>query len=270
HYHELKDCRTLNSIIRSCVVTTFTRIWGAIHSDVPNLEESSSQHLLRHIGFVLCAVIAPELYVWVVAHQWVAARQMWVLLCIYWHQKLIHALDPAWTCKHGFFLLMGGFAICKEEGLCQLFPQEFSEKLEKNKIVFLDTTKAEIKDRSKANFLSKVAIVIQTGWFLLQIITRQLKHLMITPLELATVAFTSMTFAMYFFWFHKLLDVTCPVILRRELSQGHMKAAFDDERNVTEKGPVVGPSNSLSSNSTSEEEHAQHSEVVEVVGRVSL
>ncbi|KZT01910.1 uncharacterized protein LAESUDRAFT_663022 [Laetiporus sulphureus 93-53] len=254
------DCRTPKRMVYGCVVTIFACIWGAIHPDMPDPSEFRSRQLLRRMGFALCALIAPELYVWIAARQWVATRQLWKKYGGEW---------PDWTHTHGFFLLMGCFAVRKEGQPHQLFPKEFSEKLEKNEIVFRDTTKEEIHDRSKANFLSKAVIMLQMGWFMLQIIARQPEGLVTSPLEFVTLAFTLMTLTMYFFWFHKPLDVTRPVILRCQPPQGHTKVSSDDEGNVTEKGPVVGPSSPVSKDLTNKKERVRDSAVVEMVSRAS-
>jgi hypothetical protein len=68
-------------------------------------------------------------------------------------------------------------------------------------------TEAEIKDRSKGNIVSKGLVVLQVGWFVLQCIARGKQGLPIAELELVTIAFAVVSFAMFLMWWHKPLDV---------------------------------------------------------------
>ena len=72
-------------------------------------------------------------------------------------------------------------------------------------------TVADIKDRSKSNFLSKLVTIVQTTWFILQCIARHRRHLALTELELVTLALASLNAITYAFWWHKPLGVEEPV-----------------------------------------------------------
>ena len=52
---------------------------------------------------------------------------------------------------------------------------------------------------------------MQTLWFVIQCIARRLEHLPMTQLEITTLAYASMTVAIYAFWWHKPLNITCPI-----------------------------------------------------------
>ncbi|KAI9451575.1 hypothetical protein F5148DRAFT_961409, partial [Russula earlei] len=62
------------------------------------------------------------------------------------------------------------------------------------------TTKAEIKDRSKGEIVSKLLIILQTSWFVMQCIAQGVQGLPITELELVMVAFATLKFVMYLLW----------------------------------------------------------------------
>ncbi|ESK85327.1 hypothetical protein Moror_5993 [Moniliophthora roreri MCA 2997] len=73
-------------------------------------------------------------------------------------------------------------------------------------------TEDEIKDNlSHGDIISKSIAIIQTTWFLLQVIGRWAEGLAITELEIVTVAFALLNFGTYFLWWNKPLRVQHPV-----------------------------------------------------------
>lgn len=60
----------------------------------------------------------------------------------------------------------------------------------------------EISNQSKGDALSKGVTIIQTLWFMAQIITRRADSLLVTKLEVMILAYTLMTVAMYIAWWH--------------------------------------------------------------------
>jgi hypothetical protein len=68
----------------------------------------------------------------------------------------------------------------------------------------------EIQDKSIGDGLSKAIALFQTIWFVMQCIARRNQGLLITELELITVAYTIITVAMYIAWWNKPLNVGCP------------------------------------------------------------
>jgi hypothetical protein len=65
----------------------------------------------------------------------------------------------------------------------------------------------EIQDKSKGDAISKGLVILQTGWFIMQCIARGIQGLPITELELVTIAFSVLTFVMYWVWWDKPLHV---------------------------------------------------------------
>ena len=87
--------------------------------------------------------------------------------------------------------------------------------LRKGKIAFPSITEEEIEDRSKADGLAKGIAVLQTTWFIAQCISRPAQGLIITEIELITLAIAALNGLLYFLWWNKPLDVKCcvPVLL---------------------------------------------------------
>ena len=107
---------------------------------------------------------------------------------------------------------MGGFMLYEEnvaKGV--LSPERFSELLMAGKIEFPTVTVEEIEDRSKADGFSKTIALGQTLWFVAQCLARVAQHLDLTLIELLTLSLAVLNGVMYFLWWHKSLDVRCPV-----------------------------------------------------------
>ena len=92
-----------------------------------------------------------------------------------------------------------------------LSAEKFHELLEAKKIEFPTITMEEIQDRSKGDGFSKTIATGQTLWFVVQCLTRRAEDLDITLVELLTLSLAVLNGVMYFLWWHKPLDVRCPV-----------------------------------------------------------
>ena len=92
-----------------------------------------------------------------------------------------------------------------------LSPERFSELLTAGKIEFPTVTVEEIEDRSKADGLSKTIALGQTLWFVTHCLARIVQHLDLTLIELVTLSLATLNGVMYFLWWHKPLNVRCPV-----------------------------------------------------------
>jgi hypothetical protein len=102
-----------------------------------------------------------------------------------------------WTMSHGFFAIMGGFMFYKDkkplrtfspEDLNAYFPKRSGTSSDlKGKI---DILEEEINDRSKGDFLSKAIAIGRAVWFAVRYIARGMEQLLLTDLELVTLAFT--------------------------------------------------------------------------------
>ncbi|KIJ63939.1 hypothetical protein HYDPIDRAFT_112418 [Hydnomerulius pinastri MD-312] len=115
-----------------------------------------------------------------------------------------------WTTTHGFFVNMGGFHGCRDgKPVRPLGGDEVEELVKAGELI--PPTETEIKGLGQADVLSKGFTIIQTLWFIIQCIARRVDGLPITQLEVMTLAYTTITIAMYAFWWHKPLNVNCPV-----------------------------------------------------------
>lgn len=90
-----------------------------------------------------------------------------------------------WTQTHVSFALMGGFCIIGHDGKWRQLPLHDLEEYLSEKIITI--TKKEIEDRSEGDMLSKGIVLIQTTWFIIQLIARRFEHLPISELALVTI-----------------------------------------------------------------------------------
>jgi len=140
-------------------------------------------------------------------------------------QSLTSAGWKRWTMMHGHFFGMGGFTVVDsshvggnpEDGsqdgevLTIDFPA-YETGFENNTTFSLPSlTRSEIKDRSKADALAKGIAFLQTTWFLIQCIARHHQRLVLTELELVTVALASLNVFTFAIWWDKPLDVKEPI-----------------------------------------------------------
>ncbi|EEB87467.1 hypothetical protein MPER_15171, partial [Moniliophthora perniciosa FA553] len=156
---------------------------------------------------MLVAIMVPEyIAVWAL-RQWLFARRITKEL------RAMSGSPPTWTITHSFFLIMGGFMLVDKSGVPKgtLTYWSIRQLKEMNLIAFPCITEKEIQDKSKGDALSKAILLLQTSWFLLQVVARATRNLPITELELVTIAFASLNLFAYGFWWKKPLNVGFPV-----------------------------------------------------------
>ncbi|KAF8642798.1 hypothetical protein AX16_009431 [Volvariella volvacea WC 439] len=115
--------------------------------------------------------------------------------------------NRGWTRTHGFFVQMGGLVqlqpnsgyrvICDLSGLEGVQLPRIPEK--------------EIKDHGKGDLLAKAIVVLQTTWFVAQCIARRVAGLVLTEIELVTLAFATLNVITYGLWWDKPLNIEYPI-----------------------------------------------------------
>jgi hypothetical protein len=79
---------------------------------------------------------------------------------------------------------------------------------------------SEIRDLSKADFITKAFAITQCTWLVVQSISRGVQGYSISQLELATLAFIFCAIVMHIFWWNKPFDVETRRVFARTASQG--------------------------------------------------
>lgn len=112
------------------------------------------------------------------------------------------------------FLVMGGFMLIGEKGRVSVLQEpKIKILLHNRKIIFPAISKDEIMDRSKSDVLAKVLALVQTTWFIAQVISRAVQHLPSTQLEITTVAFAFLNVLIYMLWWNKPQNIRYPIMV---------------------------------------------------------
>ncbi|KIV84738.1 hypothetical protein PV11_00498 [Exophiala sideris] len=207
-------------LLRSCLITLSLCVYTAVHLNVPSTT-TKGKLLVAQVKWILCGMFAPELVVFTAWSQWVSARELMRTV-----QQCNKGLDrstqyPEWSMKHSFFAQMGGFAIDTKNHAEEYIPGSPLVYLTANGAAILarqgrlpQVTEQFISDKSKANSLAKILVVIQAGWLIVECIGRAVAGLPITLLELNTVAHVVCALIMYALWWHKPLNISDPIVIK--------------------------------------------------------
>ncbi|KAF8644069.1 hypothetical protein AX16_008703 [Volvariella volvacea WC 439] len=116
-----------------------------------------------------------------------------------------------WTTTHDFFVQMGGLMLEVEKGKYEVVTVDGSDELVTSSGVTPNILhairKKEINDHRKGDVLAKAIVVLQTSWFVVQCIARHAEGLVVTEIELVTLAFAALNAVTYMFWLDKPLNV---------------------------------------------------------------
>jgi len=198
-------------ILQSCVVTVLLCSWSVLVLHVPSPKKGRLHRFLDKMLWMAFTLIFPEVTTAVAAEQYESANQSVKDFALLQH--------PEWTMRHAFFADMGGFVLQSPD--FPPFPVDTQQVLyliREGYIRFPDVDKETILDKNKADGFARVIMILQTTWFLLQVVARAVQHLAVSTLELAVLGFVFCTYISTFLWWKKPLDVGTPIILKTEFS----------------------------------------------------
>ncbi|KAJ7073601.1 hypothetical protein C8F01DRAFT_1271264 [Mycena amicta] len=210
---DIDHCRRLFDIVWSCLATIFACIWVSVHPNIPpptppapskgaSLWMRAKWILLHRSGalrsrlkLMTVALFAPEFIAGFAVRQLLDAR------------RLSREFDISLT--HGFFICMGGFADAHGH------PIITREQLQQPGCIeaIRATSEATILDKSKSDALSKAVAFFQGIWFVVQCIARLNQDILLTELEVVTLAFAVLNLFTWLFWWSKPLNVQEPIVV---------------------------------------------------------
>ncbi|KAL9128480.1 MAG: hypothetical protein Q9217_002858 [Psora testacea] len=205
------DGRGTFDILWSSLFTIFLCTWTSLHLNVPSLKEGYWQQCARKFKWMVQAIMAPEFIVAFATGQKAEAKRS----VVEWKEL---GFDN-WTMRHGFYANMGGFILQPKDS--QSFPvnsKQLKYLVTCRYIPYPHITAKEVWDKSKQDGFQKTLTMLQTGWFVIQCLGRVIQRIPLTTLELTTFSFVFCTFASYYQWSNKPLDVESPTILHCEIS----------------------------------------------------
>jgi hypothetical protein len=188
------------SILWSCLAVLLLNTWTVLHLNIPP-HQSPWRNYLHKVKWWIIALICPDGLAVSSCEQWRNARTS---------VKALKKAYPWWTITHGFYAEMGGYRVEQDAGNNQQYTFRVKELIwlsEQGILTIPQVSYEELHDKSNADGLVKGLALAQSTWFMLQICARVNQHLPITTLEIATVAFIGCTGLMYFFWWHKPMDL---------------------------------------------------------------
>ncbi|KIM28849.1 hypothetical protein M408DRAFT_39683, partial [Serendipita vermifera MAFF 305830] len=224
--------RTLANIIWSCLSTIFLCTWVAVHPNVHFRPEKQNQgwfeKWLRDPFHELVTYKLP-LFIWaLLVPEYILS----------WAVRQYLQAVPGWTRMHGYFMIMGGFHLFQLPADAPSIPLPLKsskssdfvipsgrhsrrDEIPMHPLMFEDIpvdileiiapTETELKDKGKSDGLTKIIVLVQTLWFVIQCIARGTQHLALTELEVVTLAYASLNFFIYLFWWDKPQNVECPI-----------------------------------------------------------
>jgi len=107
-----------------------------------------------------------------------------------------------------------------EQGRVTILTLEMLEELVKDPGFKIQITEEEIINRSKGDALSKIILIMQSTWFILQCFGRRIQGLDLTLIELTTLGLASLNGVTFALWWDKPLGVQAivRVYLKRKLT----------------------------------------------------
>ncbi|APA07657.1 hypothetical protein SS1G_00811 [Sclerotinia sclerotiorum 1980 UF-70] len=135
----------------------------------------------------------------------------------------VQEIISPWTTVHGFYAGMGGFVFDFEnpsDNTPPFIPPYTRLTLTARGVSLLaqcghlpTISKREIVDKSKADTMAKLLVILQAGWMLVQVIGRLVAGLPVTLLEVNTLGHVLCAFIIYLLWWHKPRSIMVPTKL---------------------------------------------------------
>ncbi|KAI9680874.1 MAG: hypothetical protein M1817_004314 [Caeruleum heppii] len=220
------------SLIATCLFTISLCTWVVIH---PRVHQRPRVRRLHKLVLFLKTIFAPEFIAVEGLQEWTQARRM-MRTCAGWTGgdfKLVHA----------FYIGMLALKYRTPEGSRVMWPNQYTWLLEQRLIDWKHhglwgLAEDEIRDKSNADDLVKLAALCQVSWFVAQSIMRTAHALPLSPLESMALSYVPLFAATYFFWWLKPKDILTPSVIdlpemlpaqRTTFESLAVSSTFDDE-----------------------------------------
>ncbi|EKM77090.1 hypothetical protein AGABI1DRAFT_13751, partial [Agaricus bisporus var. burnettii JB137-S8] len=205
---DISRYRTTTNIVLSCLTTILACTWVALHLDVPKSHQSIWKYFWRRFGWMIVALIAPELIAGIAIKERLAAKK-------YMDEWNANFVSLRWTLTHGFLADMGGIRLydAGDKDLQKFRPgSKIFEDLKMRSIIQQTGLIScdDIQDKSKGDWMTKFFVVIQTTWFIIQCLARWAIHLPVTELEVVTLAYAVQNIFIYILWWNKPQSLSVP------------------------------------------------------------
>ncbi|KAN0102644.1 hypothetical protein V8E51_010957 [Hyaloscypha variabilis] len=237
NYVSSVDARGTMDILWSCLFTILACTWTVLHLNVPEQREDRDpdwkgnikwmiKRGLTSTTWMLITIVAPEVliskYIGDLASAKADLQKM---------KKFADEDDVPWTLSHAFLANMGGFAVRwwvpKQDAfrnrpmLMHLVSEEIFNLRSNGCLARLPyLTPEELEDHNKSDSLIRVIAIIQIVWSVIQILARAARHLAISQLEIAVLAFAACAVVMYGLNWYKPKGVQVPITVLQYRDNG--------------------------------------------------
>ncbi|KAK3370430.1 hypothetical protein B0H63DRAFT_552440 [Podospora didyma] len=239
------ELRGTTSILWSCIVTLTACLYTALHLNVPT-RRGPLRTLLYKGKWVLFGLIAPEIVLYLAISQFLEARNLAKQLTLLWKKKNTvktgdknasistkadgHDKDGTehkCDLKYAFFVVMGGMEVSVRDiepkhnpKAARGTPRSGRLRATTKGILqlakdghFLPLSRSKISDKSKADVLQKLLVMVQIVWMATQCIARKVYGLPLALLEVHTMIHVLCAVVLLGFWVDKPKDVGDPELL---------------------------------------------------------
>lgn len=195
-------------IIWTSIITIFICTYTLLCLNVPAANDTFFTNTRRRLGWMLLAIMGPEIVLTYAAGQWSRARRS--------VQDFHGSGFTNWTMRLAFFADMGGFTLrtSDSDGTFPLNAKQLHWLVVSGYLEYPQTTADEIWDKSKQDRLSKGITAFQVGYLIVDCIGRAAQGLAITTLELNALGIVVCSLMTFFSWLHKPADVRTPSVLK--------------------------------------------------------
>jgi hypothetical protein len=192
--------RGTSDVLWSCLVTLIACIYTSIHLNVPQNKDGKDGRwvlLMRHIGWAIVTLLAPELVIYMALSQYLKARHL---------RDQLDSLKStkSHTIAYGFYATMGGF-------VTELVPEMHNTltrvTISDQGVLFLakrghscDIDDYTISNKSKAWLVGKTLIIIQVVWMAIQCVARYAYGYPLALLEVHTMVHVVCALILYGLW----------------------------------------------------------------------
>ncbi|KAF2493117.1 hypothetical protein BU16DRAFT_465657 [Lophium mytilinum] len=211
-YVTAPSIRSTLSIFWSSIFTIFICTWTVQHLSVPPQDyvgvKGFVKSFWRKLKWMLVTLFMPELLLGRALGEFMAARES-----VSYDPTVKHSVKKSkkWTRTHAYYANMGGFVLReKDPPHSSPAPSTHASSL----ITELPSiSEAEIKDKSKGDYMVKSIALFQVIWLVIQLATRLARGLPSAQLEVAALSFAVCTIITYVLWLEKPQDVRVPTYI---------------------------------------------------------
>lgn len=254
------NSRSSWDIVWPCLSTIFACTWVVLHLPIPARNIPGAGSTIWRIRHWFCTILFPEVYFWGATMELVRALLLKKIANeaqrtrdneseevkstrsrLPEHAHGLEHIDQhpeptEWTLRQCFCVGANGLALqTQDEWIYTLRPRDMKRFIQAGIIRCSDFTDRDVEDRAKSDSFAKAFAVLQSAWFLCNIIVRWAYHLPVSPIELATVAYVACGILIYVMWWYKPQDINIPIIVYRPFDRENIP---NEVRSLMERNSV--------------------------------